>query len=302
MKISVITVVYNSAHTIADALNSVAQQTYSDIEHIVIDGGSSDGTVSVIESHRDALAHFVSEPDNGIYDAMNKGLRLASGDVIGFLNADDVYAHNEVLSRMYGDLAKLSNTRQFKPRGGILITCPTAQTPYHCDPTDTILWHVHGHKRLYLYPDTAHYLPDEAYERVLYCDNEDYLPYNKMMEQEATAYDLTGDDMISWPLNMPHRVENMSYCVSVTTEFSTPESSFKNAVMYSNAVLRQKFGMNPQWRGASMTEKLIKAGAGRIMRKMSVLASMKQTDIVTFKVDKRAPNFILDTAPFARNF
>ncbi len=100
MKISVITVVYNSAHTIADALNSVAQQTYSDIEHIVIDGGSSDGTVSVIESHRDALAHFVSEPDNGIYDAMNKGLRLASGDVVGFLNADDVYAHNEVLSRI----------------------------------------------------------------------------------------------------------------------------------------------------------------------------------------------------------
>lgn len=216
------------------------------------------------------------------------------------MNMHDDY--KAVLDRMYGDLSRLSGTRQFNPRGGILITCPTAETPYHCDPTETILWHVHGQKRMYLYPRTKKYLPDEGYERVLYCDNEDYLPYNSSFDDEAKIFDLTGNDMITWPLNAPHRVENRSYCVSVTTEYSTPESTLKNAVMYTHAVMRQKFGLNPSWQETSYPSKVIKAATGRVLRKMGVLASMKQQDIVTFKVDKAAPGYILDTAPYARNF
>lgn len=68
-------------------------------------------------------------------------------------------AYKSVLDLMYGDLSELSGTRQFKPRGGILITCPTAHTPYHFDPTDTILWHVHGRKRMYIYPETEKFCP-----------------------------------------------------------------------------------------------------------------------------------------------
>lgn len=100
MKISVITVVYNSVDTIKDALQSVSDQTHPDIEHIVIDGASTDGTVDVINTHRQGLAHAVSEPDNGIYDAMNKGLCLATGDVIGFLNSDDVFANTGVVKQI----------------------------------------------------------------------------------------------------------------------------------------------------------------------------------------------------------
>jgi len=92
MKISIITVAYNSAATIADTLHSVSQQTHDDIEHIVIDGGSKDGTLAVIQRHGAHVAKLVSESDRGIYDAMNKGLTLATGDVIGFLNADDLLA------------------------------------------------------------------------------------------------------------------------------------------------------------------------------------------------------------------
>ena len=97
MKISVITVCYNSAATIADTLSSVANQTWNDIEHIVIDGASTDGTQALIGRKGARVALVVSEPDAGIYDAMNKGLSLASGEVIAFLNADDVYAHSRVL-------------------------------------------------------------------------------------------------------------------------------------------------------------------------------------------------------------
>lgn len=98
MKTSVITVCYNSASTIAATLHSVAQQNHPDIEHVVIDGGSKDGTVDVVRQHGAHVSTLVSEPDRGIYDAMNKGLRASRGDIICFLNADDRYAHANVLS------------------------------------------------------------------------------------------------------------------------------------------------------------------------------------------------------------
>lgn len=100
MKISIITVAYNAVDTIESTLLSVAQQTFPDVEHVVIDGGSNDGTKDVISSHGDRISRFVSEPDHGIYDAMNKGVALATGDVIGFLNADDSYASENVLARV----------------------------------------------------------------------------------------------------------------------------------------------------------------------------------------------------------
>jgi len=100
LKISIITVCYNSAATIEDTILSVASQNHKNIEHIIIDGASTDGTMEVIARHRHALAVVVSEPDQGVYDAMNKGLRHASGDVVGFLNADDVYMDEEAVSHI----------------------------------------------------------------------------------------------------------------------------------------------------------------------------------------------------------
>lgn len=91
LRISVVTVCWNSAATIARTLASVAAQNWPNVEHIVIDGASTDGTQQVITEHGGHVAQFVSENDNGIYDAMNKGIALATGDIIGILNADDHY-------------------------------------------------------------------------------------------------------------------------------------------------------------------------------------------------------------------
>lgn len=99
MKISVITVCYNSAETIQDTLTSIANQDYSDVEHIVVDGGSKDDTVAMVKA-ASSVTRFISEPDNGIYDAMNKGIAMASGDIVGTLNADDFYIDNTVLSQV----------------------------------------------------------------------------------------------------------------------------------------------------------------------------------------------------------
>ena len=88
----------NSASTIADTVRSVSGQRYPSIEHIIIDGGSTDGTLEVLSPFREKIAVLVSEPDGGMYDAMNKGIRVASGSIIGILNADDVYAGPDVIA------------------------------------------------------------------------------------------------------------------------------------------------------------------------------------------------------------
>jgi glycosyltransferase involved in cell wall biosynthesis len=100
VKISVITVCYNSADVLDITLRSAYSQGYSNVEHIVIDGASTDGTPALLDTHREWISKMVSEPDYGIYDAMNKGLRIATGDVVGFLNAGDRYAHPDVLQQV----------------------------------------------------------------------------------------------------------------------------------------------------------------------------------------------------------
>jgi len=120
MKLSIISVVYNNAQYIEDCIKSVASQSYRNYEHIVVDGGSTDGTLEVIEKHREKITKWVSEPDDGLYSAMNKGISMATGDVIGFLHSDDYYADQDVIEKvadvfinrdvesLYGDLIYIS--------------------------------------------------------------------------------------------------------------------------------------------------------------------------------------------------
>jgi len=98
LKISVITAVYNRVATIGDALDSVRAQTWPDVEHVVIDGASTDGTLELLQARRDGISVLVSEPDKGIYDALNKGIARATGDVIGLMHSDDLYADQSVLA------------------------------------------------------------------------------------------------------------------------------------------------------------------------------------------------------------
>jgi glycosyltransferase involved in cell wall biosynthesis len=100
LKLSIITVVWNNKETIKDAIDSVLNQTYKDIEYIIIDGASTDGTIEIIKSYGDKISKFISEPDKGLYDAMNKGIALATGDVVGILNSDDFYIDNFVIEKV----------------------------------------------------------------------------------------------------------------------------------------------------------------------------------------------------------
>lgn len=124
--ISVVTATWNCVQTLPDCLASVARQTYPHIEHIIVDGASTDGTVDLVKQHIDQIAMFKSERDKGIYDALNKGIRLATGDVVGFLHADDLYTSDDVLAKVaaafedpsvcavYGDLQYVSQNNTAK--------------------------------------------------------------------------------------------------------------------------------------------------------------------------------------------
>ena len=127
MKLSVITVVYNNIKTIGDAIDSVLGQYYTNIEYIIVDGASEDGTLQVVHQYKDRISIVISEPDKGIYDAMNKGIRAATGDVIGILNSDDIYANAKVTETImnvfnqepsvdivYGDLVYVKSDNIFE--------------------------------------------------------------------------------------------------------------------------------------------------------------------------------------------
>lgn len=105
-KVSIITPTLNAAGTIENTIKSVVEQTYPNIEHIIVDGGSADGTVNIIKKHKDKISKFVSEKDKGIFDGMNKGIKMAGGEIIGILNSDDIYATKDAIETVVENMQK----------------------------------------------------------------------------------------------------------------------------------------------------------------------------------------------------
>lgn len=161
-KLSVITVCFNSVETIEDTIRSVASQSHPDIEYVIVDGGSTDGTLAIIDKYRRQITTVISEPDQGIYDAMNKGIDIATGDIVAFINADDFYASDNVLEKIveafndpqidaiYGDLCyvKKNNPSQTVRYWKSSPFVPTSFEKGWCPPHPTFVVRRHFYKRL----------------------------------------------------------------------------------------------------------------------------------------------------------
>ena len=210
--------------------------------------------------------------------------------------------YKALLQEMYGSIAEQVGSKTHNANGGILVSSPISQTPYHFDKTETILWHVRGAKRVYIYPRNEKFIADKNYEAIITNDLVDDLPYEASFDNEAIIVDLEPNQAATWPLNSPHRVDNSSFCVSVTTEYSTRESAIKNANMIANAALRSKFGQSPQYTNDGEFTRLFKTGLGTALRKFGYVSKTNQPDMVRFTIDPNVKGFVVPTEPFVRNF
>jgi glycosyltransferase len=168
MKVSIITSVYNNKHQIKQAIDSVLSQSYENIEYIIIDGASTDGTINIIKSYKDKISKFISEPDEGIYSGLNKGIDLATGDIIGFLHSDDFYVNSYVIE----NIMKIFNNNECDGVYGDLI---------YVDKKDTdkiIRYWKSGefeHKNLkkgWMPPHPAFFVKKEIYNKFGYFDTD----------------------------------------------------------------------------------------------------------------------------------
>lgn len=154
IKVSIITVSLNSEKTIEQTIKSVLHQTYTNLEYIIIDGGSTDGTIDIIHKYADRIAYFVSEPDNGLYDAMNKGIEKATGELIGIINSDDWYeldAVETVVSLL------VRNIKADVIHGGIRIYDNERFSSVYCPQTSEL--------KLCMIPHPACFVTKKAYQK-----------------------------------------------------------------------------------------------------------------------------------------
>ena len=282
---------------------------------------SDDALATMLDRHPRHLVDVLALPADGRFqeyqdqhltvdfgDASGKTLVDAaqSGDIwINVREAMNTHPeYIEVLDQLHDELEDKAgkNKGRRNCRGGILLSSPTARTPYHSDPTITHLWHIRGHKRVWVYPLTQKFLSDEAFEAIVIGEMNEDVPYSPSLDESAGVYDLYGGEMVSWPHRSPHRVENQTYCVSMVMEFSTPQSAFINGGMMTNGLLRRKFGMNPSWENAGQFERVLKSAAGRVLGKLGLHRSYKRKDMVLFKLDENAPGFIQAVTPYERAF
>jgi len=275
------------------------------VEHCLNETGlfSDEALAEILDNHPSNLIDFqyvVNEPDYpdrqvtvDFTGADGKTMiAAAKTDLPIWINIREVMnrhpKYKQVLDQLHEELEYYTgrNGDRQNCRGGILISSKSARTPYHADPTMTHLWHVRGHKRAWVYPKTEAFLPDEAYESIILGEVNEDMPWTPELDKGAivSPADLHGGELVLWPIRSPHRVENVTYCVSMVMEFSTKQSAFTNAGMYFNGVMRRKFDRNPSWFNASKPEKLAKAVMGRAMHKAMGRKRFKRKDMVRYRL------------------
>lgn len=198
INISIITISYNALSSIKDTILSVISQTYNNIEFIIIDGGSTDGTIEIINKYQDNITYWISEPDKGIYDAMNKGMKIANGDYIFFLNAGDVFYAKNTLENIVDHVMKANISLGDIIVGDILAVSHNQHMGIISAKKKITPWYTPPHQ--------AMFFPKEIYKQFLYytglkilSDRELYLRLSKFnkyhitfVNEIITLYDLSG--------------------------------------------------------------------------------------------------------------
>lgn len=172
----------------------------------------------------------------------------------------------------------------FKPqkmRGGLLISSPNARVPFHLDRTETMLWHVRGSKRVFVYPRSEPVLREADIEDILMHPDNDDLPYEPSFDAHAQTFDLKPGEVICWPVHTPHKVVNLDGLnVSIATEYATADLRLRNNAMAFNGLLRHRFAMNPQIDAIGPMQMMVRAGLGLAARKLNLLPKLPDPQAV----------------------
>ena len=209
--------------------------------------------------------------------------------------------YGELLDAMFGEMqAHVPGFETYKRTMGILVSSPGAQVYYHCDIPGQALWQIRGRKKVYVYPNSAPFLTEPEMEKVILGETEEEIHYETWFDGHADAIELAPGQMLHWPLNAPHRVENLGMLnVSVTTEHYTHAIAKQYAVRYANGVLRSRLGMqrlSPSIDGPMVYPKMALAAAfkygglqkGRAVKRM-----------VDFRVSREAAEGVVDIPAYA---
>lgn len=218
------------------------------------------------------------------------------------MNRDPAY--QPLLEQAYTELEDRTaqRARRRNRRGGILISSPIAKVPYHCDPTQTLLWHIRGRKRVFVYPTTERFLPDEAYEAIVLGERDQDVPYEEAFDDAARVFDLPDNTLVCWPHTSPHRVENQGFCISMVMECTTKDSAVRNGAMYFNGLIRRHFGATPSWTGMSPGVRIAKSFAGLVLRKLGAHRGHVRQDFVRYRIDPDQPSKLSPVPAYLRNF
>ncbi|MFK7792875.1 MAG: cupin-like domain-containing protein [Devosiaceae bacterium] len=215
------------------------------------------------------------------------------------MDVDHRYA--DILDEMFEEMADhVPGFETFKRNMGILVSSPGAQVYYHCDVPGQALWQVRGRKKVYLYPNTAPFLPEPEMEKVITGETEEEIHYEKWFDDYADVIELAPGQMLHWPLNAPHRVENLGMLnVSITTEHYTSDIRTQYAVRYANGILRSRLGLqnlSPHIDGPMVYPKMALAAGIKFggLQKSKAVQRM-----VNFRVAKDKPEGYVDIPEYA---
>ena len=208
--------------------------------------------------------------------------------------------YGELLDRIFGEIGEhVPGDTPRERHCGILISSPNAQVYYHADMPGQSLWQIHGRKRVYLYPTGAPFLSDEQLEHIALREVEVDVAYDPDYDKHAKVFELEGGQMLHWPLNAPHRVENHGVLnVSMTVEYWTEAVRRNYMVALANGILRQKLGVRPRSRTTTGAGFLAKAVLQSGARRLGLLRKVRQSQRpLTFELDPRQPGQVRDLAP-----
>jgi hypothetical protein len=275
------------------------------VRHRLGEAGLSDEAVlaNVLETHPDALCDvnlYDFRPDGSCITrtgtrAGKSGAELLAAVKAGrlWINLRSVQTRDDrfgaMIGQVFDELAHaMPGFHARKTQGNLLLSGPSAKVPFHADPPDVFLFHLIGRKRIWIYPNTTAFVPDDVMESIVIGAATEDLPYLAEFDSSARIYDLEPGQAVAWPTNAPHRVENLgTFNASLSIEYRDWTTRFKEGAYYFNGTMRRHFGIRPTpVENIGSTGRMVRWACGQVLKRAGVNRRLEKSHAVEFDMTK----------------